>query len=134
MDAVFEFEQAARQFVFEFPVIDEGVPSAVVGPVDGFVTAAGAQNPEAAQALLADAGCRVDAESGRIRFPAALVEECLRLVPSHFRIKARDRRKDVMVGGDAFYFMQGMGMNYVDLETWERRARANLTAELAALG
>ena len=38
---------------FEFPVVDEGVPSAVVGPVDGFVTAAGAKNPEAAQALLA---------------------------------------------------------------------------------
>ncbi len=38
---------------FEFPVVDEGVPSAVVGPVDGFVTAAGAKNPEGAMALLA---------------------------------------------------------------------------------
>ncbi len=38
---------------FEFPVIDEGVPTAVVGPVDGMVTAAGAKNPEGAMALLA---------------------------------------------------------------------------------
>jgi len=38
---------------FEFPVIDEGVPSAVVGPVDGMVTAASAKNPEAARKLLA---------------------------------------------------------------------------------
>jgi len=38
---------------FEFPVIDEGVATAVVGPVDGLVSAAGAKNPEAAMALLA---------------------------------------------------------------------------------
>jgi ABC-type glycerol-3-phosphate transport system substrate-binding protein len=37
---------------FEFPVIDEGVPGAVVGPVDGMVSAAGASNPEGAMALL----------------------------------------------------------------------------------
>jgi ABC-type glycerol-3-phosphate transport system substrate-binding protein len=38
---------------FEFPEIDEGVPTAVVGPVDGMVSAAGASNPEGAMALLA---------------------------------------------------------------------------------
>ncbi len=38
--------------VFEFPVIDEGVTTAVVGPVDGLVTAASAANPEAAAALI----------------------------------------------------------------------------------
>jgi len=38
---------------FEFPVIDEGVPSAVVGPVDGWVTAADAANHEGALAMLA---------------------------------------------------------------------------------
>lgn len=39
--------------VFEFPVIDEGVTTAVVGPVDGLVTAANASNPEAAMELMA---------------------------------------------------------------------------------
>jgi multiple sugar transport system substrate-binding protein/raffinose/stachyose/melibiose transport system substrate-binding protein len=38
---------------FEFPTVDEGVPTAVVGPVDGLAIAADAKNPEAAQALLA---------------------------------------------------------------------------------
>jgi multiple sugar transport system substrate-binding protein/raffinose/stachyose/melibiose transport system substrate-binding protein len=38
---------------FEFPVIDEGVATAVVGPVDGWVTAAGAANSEAAMEMLA---------------------------------------------------------------------------------
>jgi multiple sugar transport system substrate-binding protein/raffinose/stachyose/melibiose transport system substrate-binding protein len=38
---------------FEFPVIDEGVTTAVVGPVDGLVSATGAKNPEAAMQLLA---------------------------------------------------------------------------------
>jgi ABC-type glycerol-3-phosphate transport system substrate-binding protein len=39
--------------MFEFPVIDEGVPSAVVGPVDGLSVAAGAANPDGGKELLA---------------------------------------------------------------------------------
>ncbi|MCP4382298.1 MAG: extracellular solute-binding protein [Hyphomicrobiales bacterium] len=38
---------------FAFPVIDEGVPNAVVGPVDGWLVAANAEHPEAARKLLA---------------------------------------------------------------------------------
>jgi ABC-type glycerol-3-phosphate transport system substrate-binding protein len=38
---------------FEFPVIDEGVPGAVVGPVDGMVSAVRASNQEGAMQLLA---------------------------------------------------------------------------------
>jgi len=74
-----------------------------------------------AQKLLAEAGCSIDSEQGRVRFPVGLVEECLRRVPTHFRIRARNPEQDVMVGGDSFHFMQGMGMNYVDLDTWETR-------------
>jgi len=37
---------------FPFPRIDEGVPNAVVGPVDGFVMSAGADHPVSAQKLL----------------------------------------------------------------------------------
>jgi trimethylamine--corrinoid protein Co-methyltransferase len=71
--------------------------------------------------LLADGGCAVDLEAERARFPASLVEECLRKVPTHFRLRARDPDKDLMIGGDTFYFMQGMGMQYLDLGTWETR-------------
>jgi ABC-type glycerol-3-phosphate transport system substrate-binding protein len=47
------FQPVTDYDFFEFPVIDEGVPSAVVGPVDGFVTASAAKNHDAAMELLA---------------------------------------------------------------------------------
>jgi len=71
--------------------------------------------------LFADAGCRVDREEMRVRIPAWLAEECLRLTPSSYAVRARDRVSDLMVGGDTLYFMQGMGMRHVDLDTWETR-------------
>ena len=37
---------------FEFPTVDPAVPNAVVGPVDGMVTAAQAKNPDGAKKLL----------------------------------------------------------------------------------
>jgi multiple sugar transport system substrate-binding protein/raffinose/stachyose/melibiose transport system substrate-binding protein len=38
--------------VFPFPTIDEGVPMAAVGPVDGWVLTAGAKHPENAKELM----------------------------------------------------------------------------------
>ena len=76
---------------------------------------------ERALKLLADSGCRVDLDERLARFPAGLVEECMRQCPSGFHLKARDRDLDLMVGGNTLYFMQGMGMRYVDLDTWETR-------------
>jgi|GEM_PF-154872 len=76
---------------------------------------------ERALRLFAEHGCRVDFELKRVRFPASLVEECLRSCPSSYTIRARDPDLDLVVGGDTVYFMQGMGMRYVDLETWETR-------------
>jgi len=37
---------------FEFPVVAEGVPNAVVGPVDGWLIAANAKNPDGAKKLV----------------------------------------------------------------------------------
>ncbi len=71
--------------------------------------------------LFADAGCRVDFDEQRVRIPAWLAEECIRLTPSSYMVKARDGRNDLMVGGDTFLFLQGMGMRHVDLDTWETR-------------
>jgi trimethylamine--corrinoid protein Co-methyltransferase len=76
---------------------------------------------EDALKLLADNGCQVDFETQRARVPPDLAEACLRSVPSAFMLRARDRERDLMVGGDTVYFMQGMGMRYVDLDTWETR-------------
>jgi trimethylamine--corrinoid protein Co-methyltransferase len=72
--------------------------------------------------LMASAGCRVDRDGNRVRIPAWLAEECLRLTPSSYVITARDGRSDVMIGGDTLNFMLGMGMKHVDLDTWETRA------------
>jgi trimethylamine--corrinoid protein Co-methyltransferase len=72
--------------------------------------------------LCADRGCLVDHEAGRVRMPPGLVEACLRKCPSSYLLKARDRNRDLMIGGDTIYFMQGMGMRYVDLGTWETRS------------
>jgi trimethylamine--corrinoid protein Co-methyltransferase len=71
--------------------------------------------------LLAAHDCQVNLETKRVRLAPGLVEACLRQCPSSFALKARDRDQDLMVGGDSVYFMQGMGMRYVDLDTWETR-------------
>jgi trimethylamine--corrinoid protein Co-methyltransferase len=71
--------------------------------------------------LLAAAGCKVDAAAQTARIPTKLAEECLRLVPSSYSLTGRDPATAVRLGGDRYYFMQGMGMRYVDPDTWELR-------------
>lgn len=71
--------------------------------------------------LLAKNGCKVDFGEQRVRMSNGLVEECLRKCPSSYTIEARDPEYDVRIGGNTLYFLQGMGMRYVDLNTWEFR-------------
>jgi len=71
--------------------------------------------------LLAQHGCKVNFDERRVRMPTGLVEDCLRKCPSSYTIKARDPKYDVRIGGNTLYFLQGMGMRYVDLDTWETR-------------
>jgi trimethylamine--corrinoid protein Co-methyltransferase len=71
--------------------------------------------------LCAQHGCSVDFDERRVRFPPGLVEESLRQCPSSFALKARNPGQDLMIGGDTVCFMQGMGMRYLDLATWETR-------------
>lgn len=67
-------------------------------------------------------GCRVNYEEQRVRIPSGLVEECIRKCPSSFRLKARNPKRDLIVGGNTVYFGPAPGMKTVDLETWETRA------------
>jgi trimethylamine--corrinoid protein Co-methyltransferase len=76
---------------------------------------------EKALKLLERSGCKVDYNNKRAYFPPALVEECLRKAPSNFRIKARNPKNDLSIGGNTFYYNAGMGMNTIDLDTWEPR-------------
>jgi trimethylamine:corrinoid methyltransferase-like protein len=66
-------------------------------------------------------GCAVDRESQRVRFPAALVEECLSQAPGTFRVKARAPEHDLTFGGDTLHFSHGSGMHTIDLDTFEPR-------------
>ncbi|MHB8278360.1 MAG: trimethylamine methyltransferase family protein [Candidatus Humimicrobiaceae bacterium] len=76
---------------------------------------------EKALKLFEKNGCKVDFENKRVRFPQGLVEECLRKCPSSFRVKARDPKKDLILGGDTVYFASSPGMQTVALSNWEPR-------------
>lgn len=80
-------------------------------------------NNERALKVFADAGCKVDLSSKRVRFPQWLVEECLAKCPSHYLVKARDPKNSVILSADAdyTYFASNCGMGTVDLDTWEPR-------------
>ncbi len=71
--------------------------------------------------ILARAGCAVDYDHWRVRYPSALVEEALRQCPSMFSIKTRDPSKGLQVGGNALYMLPFPGHHTVDLDTWEPR-------------
>ncbi len=66
-------------------------------------------------------GCKVDYDDMRVRIPPALVEECLRKVPSSFHAQARDSKNSLMVGGNTLYFSPAPGQQTIDLDTWEPR-------------
>jgi trimethylamine--corrinoid protein Co-methyltransferase len=63
--------------------------------------------------------CSVDRSSMRVRFPEALVERCLRQVPSSYRVAARDPANDLILGGSTLYFTHSAGMQTVNLDTYE---------------
>ena len=76
---------------------------------------------ERALKLFEKNGCKVDYNEMRVRIPPALVEECLRKVPSSFYVQARDSKNSLMLGGNTVYFGNAPGMQTVDLDTWEPR-------------
>ena len=76
---------------------------------------------EKALKLFENNGCKVDHDEMMVRIPPALVEECLRKAPSSFHVKARDSKNDLVLGGNTLYFGAAMGMETVDIDTWEPR-------------
>jgi trimethylamine---corrinoid protein Co-methyltransferase len=103
-------------------LLSEGEAEAMHQTALGILETCGANvRHERALRLLADAGCLVDFETQMARIPCGLSEECLRLAPSSYLIRARDPRNDILVGGNRVHFLQGMGMRYVDPDTWELR-------------
>ena len=50
--------------------------------------------------ILERAGCRVDRDSGIVRFPPDVVEHYLSLAPSEFTLHARNPDNSIEIGGD----------------------------------
>ena len=71
--------------------------------------------------LYKKSGCKVNISDNRVRIPPGLVEECLCKCPSSFRIKARNSKNDMIVGGNSLYVSLFAGMETIDLDTWEPR-------------
>ncbi len=66
--------------------------------------------------------CTVDFDKKCVCIPPHVVDECVRRTPSSFRVKARESKNDLLIGGDRVYFRNFPGMDTADLDTWERRA------------
>lgn len=71
---------------------------------------------------LGAAGAKVDEATMRVRFPSAMVEECMALVPPSFLMAARDPALDLPIDGSAGWLSgDGTSAFVVDLETGLRR-------------
>ena len=92
-----------------------------------------------AQALLAEAGAAVDADTGLVRIPPRLVEEALAAAPRDVLLAGRDPALDVRCdGSDVHLTLDGTGAYTLDHRSGERRpstmqdlADATLVADAA---
>jgi trimethylamine--corrinoid protein Co-methyltransferase len=70
--------------------------------------------------ILKKAGCPSDGK--RIRIPASLVEEAIRLAPKAFTLYGRDPNFKVTLEGRKIYYEPMIGrLNIIDMETSNRR-------------
>ena len=69
--------------------------------------------------LFEESGCIVDHESRIVKFPGYLVEECIRMAPSSFRVKGKFPEDDMRIGGNTLYFMPAAGAKLHDEKTGE---------------
>ena len=87
---------------------------------------------ERALPLLADAGARVDAESGIARIPRELVEAALAAAPRSFVLGARNPVHDYALPSPVTrYAIDGTAAFAIDFETGERRYGTRRDSELA---
>ena len=71
--------------------------------------------------ILETAGCRVDRESGIVRFPPEVVEHYLAMAPSEFTIKARNPDHHLHFGGEFIHYGSASSApNVIDLDRGRR--------------
>lgn len=90
---------------------------------------------ERARAIFVRHGCALDAESGVITFPRAVVEQFIAAFPGTFTFYGREPQYDRTLPADGPLFTTGSAApNVIDLDTGEeRRARSDDIARLARL-
>ena len=72
--------------------------------------------------ILEEGGCIVDYDSKVCKFPAELVERCIDLAPSQFRLYDRDGNNPITIGDGVPKCASGHnGVFYIDPQTLERR-------------
>ncbi len=80
--------------------------------------------------LLKDAGCSVS--GNRVRIPAWLVDECIRLAPQKVAVANRKGQRVMHLEKNRTYFGTGSDLPYtIDLESGERRRSTKRDVELA---
>jgi trimethylamine--corrinoid protein Co-methyltransferase len=76
---------------------------------------------EKALELFEDNSCKVDREKMTVKFSPGIVEDCLKKVPSSFKIQSRDPDNDMIIGGDTVYFEASVGQDFFDPDTMAMR-------------
>ena len=77
---------------------------------------------EEAQEILSGGGCEIDKETGKVKFPRNVVNDCITSAPEEMILYARDPAKDVKIGGDLVTFTTfGTGVLIIDPYTGKRR-------------
>ncbi len=77
------------------------------------------EDPEMVK-LLQEKGCKVDPETGRVQFPADLVEQSLKTCPHEFTIKARNPEYDMIFNGSTVHFGSHPAPMFVHPETGKK--------------
>lgn len=76
-------------------------------------------------------GCRVDRETGMVRFDPAVIDHFLSLAPSTFTIKARNPNNDLFCGGDFIHY--GGASSAPNVTDLDRGRRPGTQADFEAL-
>ena len=72
--------------------------------------------------LLEEGGCQVDWSTKLVKFPASVVEACIKLAPAEFRLYDREGRNPITIGNGVPRCASGHnGVFYMDPKTYERR-------------
>jgi trimethylamine--corrinoid protein Co-methyltransferase len=100
---------------------DEQVDSIITGTLEVLEETGVRVEHEKALKVFEGNGCGVDYKERMVRIPPWLVEESLRKCPRSFLIKARNPKDNIVMGGNVTCFKNSLGMQTIDLDTWDPR-------------